>query len=99
MMPAGHPVSFVDVERAKVLMRSEPVVFAEVLSEANGQRNLEVHVMRRVGQALYEVERDDTGPMSGETVKAVVTQIAASHGCRYATIYRLEDRWPPAWAA
>jgi hypothetical protein len=97
-MSAGAVISFVDAERAKNLVRSEPVVFAEIVCQAGGERSLEVHVLRRAGPGLHEVERDDTGPMPNETVEAFVAKIAAAHGCRYATIYPAEDRWPPAWA-
>jgi hypothetical protein len=88
-------VEFITPERAKDLVRGEPVVFAEVMS---GEPSLEVHVMRPAGDCLYEMERDDTGPVPGESVDALVARIAEAHGCRYATIYPAEDGWPPAWA-
>jgi len=90
-------LDFVDHERAKELVRTEPVVFAEIMGEGMGKQSLEVHVMRPGADGLYEVERDDTGPVPGETVQALVARIAAAHCCRYATIYPAEDRWPPAW--
>ena len=92
-------VEFISPERAKDLVRKELVVFAEVMGEAKAQLALEVHVMRPTGEGCYEVERDDTGPVPGETVHALVARIAAAHGSRYATIYPAEDRWPPPWAA
>jgi hypothetical protein len=91
-------VEFVDPERAKELVRSEGVVFAEVVAQAMAEQTLEVHVMRPAGGGLYEVERDDTGPVPDESVHALVARIAAGNACRYATIYPAEDRWPPAWA-
>lgn len=91
-------VEYVDRERAKHLVRAEPVVFAEVMGEGMGEQSLEVHVMRPTADGLYEVERDDTGPVPGEAVRTLVTRIAAAHRCRYATIYPAEDRWPPPWA-
>jgi hypothetical protein len=94
----GGFLCFVDPERAKDLVRSEPVVFAEIVGRAGSDPCLEVHVLRRVGRSLYEIERDDTGPVPGETVEALIARIAAVHGCRYATLYEAEDRWPPPWA-
>ena len=92
-------VEIIDPERAKDLVRTEPVVFAEIMGEGMGKQALEVHVMRPDGRGLYEEERDDTGPVPGESVTALVARIAAEHRCRYATVYPAEDRWPPAWAA
>jgi hypothetical protein len=94
-----YSVDFIDRERAKEHVRTEPVVFAEVMSEGMGEQSLEVHVMRPTVDGLYEVERDDTGPVAGETVQALVARIAAAQRCRYATIYPAEDRWPPPWAS
>jgi hypothetical protein len=94
-----YSLDFVDRERAKDLVRTEPVVFAEIMGEGMGEQSLEVHVMRPGAGGLYEVERDDTGPIPGETVQALVARIAAAHRCRYATIYPAEDRWPPPWAS
>ena len=91
-------VMFIDPEQAKRLVRDEPVVFAEIVGRTNGESSLEVHVLRRSGQSLYEVERDDTGAVPGETVEALVARIAAAHRCRYATVYPAEDQWPPSWA-
>jgi hypothetical protein len=91
-------VHFVDPDCAKVLVRSEPVVFAEVMAGAAPAQALEVHVMCPTSKGLYEVERDDTGPVSSETVHALVERIALAHRCRYATICPAEERWPPAWA-
>lgn len=91
-------LDFVDRERAKELVRKEPVVFAEIMGEGMGEQSLEVHVMRPGADGIYEVERDDTGPIPGETVQALVARIAAAHRCRYATIYPAEDCWPPQWA-
>jgi hypothetical protein len=91
-------VDFVSRERAKELVRSEPVVFAEVMGEATGAQSLEVHVMRPTAAGLHEVERDDTGPLPGEAAREHVARIAAARGVRYATIYPAEDRWPPPWA-
>lgn len=96
MAADNRRVSFVEPERAKQLVRSEPVVFAEIVGKADGAFSLEVHVMRRAGRSLYEIERDDTGLVPGETVHALVARIAAAHGCRYATVFPAEDRWPPA---
>ncbi len=90
---------FIDPERAKELVRTEPVVFAEVMAQATAGWTLEVHVMRPTRHGLYEVERDDTGPVAGESVQALVARIALAHGCRYATVYPAEDRWPPPWAS
>jgi hypothetical protein len=56
-------VGLVDPERAKELVRREPVVFAEIMSEGTGEQVLELHVMRPSGNGLYEEERDDTGPV------------------------------------
>ena len=84
-------VVFVHPEKARNLVRSEPVVFAEIVGKPSGERSLEVHVLRRSGQAVHEVERNDTGPMPRETMKAIVCQIAAAHGCRYATLYAAEE--------
>lgn len=92
-------LDFVNHERAKELVRKEPVVFAEIMGEGMGEQSLEVHVMRPGADGLYEVERDDTGPVPGETVQALVARIAAAHRCRYATIYPAEDHWPPPWAS
>ncbi len=39
-------LDFVDRERAKELVRKEPVVFAEIMGEGTGEQSLEVHVMR-----------------------------------------------------
>lgn len=91
-------VYFVDPDRAKALVRAEPVVFAEVMVRAVSEQTLEVHVMCPTGDDLYEVERDDIGPIPCESVQALVARIALAHACRYATIYPAEDRWPPAWA-
>ena len=91
-------VEFVSRERATELVRSEPVVFAEIMGEATGAPSLEVHVMRPTRRGLHEVERDATGPVPGETVPELVARIAAARGARYATIYPAEDRWPPPWA-
>lgn len=92
-------VEFIGREQAKKRARKEPVIFVEIMGEANGQRSLEVHVMRPGAEGLYEVERDDTGLVPGETIEQLVNRIAADNGCRYATIYPAEDRWPPPWAA
>jgi hypothetical protein len=75
------------------------VVFAEIMGEGMDQKALEVHVMRPSRDGAYEEERDDTGPVAGESVQGLVARIAAAHGCRYATICRAEDRWPPAWTS
>jgi hypothetical protein len=91
-------VDFVTPRQAKLLVLHEPVVFAEVVAEGVVEKALEVHVMRPAPGGLYEEERDDTGPVPGETVQARVARIAAAHGCRYATICPAEDRWPPPWA-
>jgi hypothetical protein len=91
-------VDFVNRERAKELVRREPVVFAEIMGEVMGAPSLEVHVMRPTATGLHEVERDDTGPVAGETVDELVARIAAARGVRYATIYPAEDSWPPPWA-
>lgn len=91
-------VHFVTPDRAKALVRAEPVVFAEVMARTVSEHTLEVHVMRPTGEDLYEVERDDTGRVPSETVHALVERIALAHACRYATIYPAEDRWPPPWA-
>jgi len=91
-------VDFISREQAKDLVRNEPVVFAEVMDKTAGMRSLEVHVMRPSAGGLYEVERDDTGPVASESVEQLVSRIAAARGCRYATIYPAEDRWPPPWA-
>lgn len=90
-----NPLDFVSPERAETLARRQPVVFAELLGESAGARRLEVRVMRPVAGGVYEVERNDTGPVAGETVYAIVAQIAAEHRCRYATIYSSEDRSAP----
>lgn len=92
-------VDFVPAERARTLVRVEPVVFAEIMGEGIDQKALEVHVMRPGRDGAYEEERDDTGPVAGENVQGLVARIAAAHGCRYATICLAEDRWPPAWAS
>jgi hypothetical protein len=97
-MPGDDAVAFVAPERAKDLVRGEPVVFAEIVGDGGDESSLEVHVLRRAGHYIYEIERDDTGPIPGETVQALVARIAAAHHCRYATIYPAEDRWPPCWA-
>ena len=97
-MSGDEEVAFVDPESAKDLVRGEPVVFAEIVGQGSDERSLEVHVLRRAGHYIYEVERDDTGPIPVETVHALVARIAAVHHCRYATICPAEDRWPPAWA-
>lgn len=91
-------VDFIPKDRAKDLVRSEPVVFAEVMDKTSGAHSLEVHVMRPTTGGVYEVERDDTGPLASETIEQLVARIAAARGCRYATIYPAEDRWPPPWA-
>ena len=92
-------VHFVDPESAKSLARHETVVFAELMDGAEDERPLEVHVMRPTGYGLYEVERDDTGPLTRERARALIARIAAEHNCRYATIYPAENRWPPPWAS
>lgn len=89
--------NFVDPERARRLVRTQPVVFAEIMGEASGTQTLEVHVMRPAAGGIHEVERDDTGPVTGEKAQIIVAQIAAAHNCRYATIYPAETRWPPSW--
>jgi hypothetical protein len=91
-------VDFISPERAKDLVRTEPVVFAEVMDKSKSARSLEVHVMRPTAGGVYEVERDDTGPVASESVEQLVARIAAARSCRYATIYPAEDRWPPPWA-
>jgi len=93
-----YSLDFVDRERAKDLVLKEPVVFAEIMGEGMGEQSLEVHVMCPDVDGPYEAQRDDTGPVPGETVQALVARIAAAHRCRYATIYPAEDRWPPPWA-
>lgn len=92
-------VTFVELARAKELVRKETVVFAEVMDEARAPHSLEVHVMRPGREGLYEVERDDTGPVPGENVRGLVERVAMAHGSRYATIYPAEERWPPSWAS
>lgn len=92
-------VHFVDPESAKLLARRETVVFAEVMKGPLAERPLEVHVMRPTTDGLYEVERDDTGYVTPERARSLVARIAGEHGCRYATIYPAEDRWPPPWAS
>lgn len=89
------PLDFVSPARAETLVRRQPVVFAEILAESAGARTLEVRVMRPMAGGVYEVERDDTGPVAAETVYAIVAQIAAAHRCRYATIYSSVDRSAP----
>lgn len=91
-------VHFVDPESAKSLARHETVVFAELMDGAEDERPLEVHVMRPTGVGLYEVERDDTGPLTRERARALIARIAGEHNCRYATLYPAENRWPPPWA-
>jgi hypothetical protein len=92
-------VHFVDPESAKSLALHETVVFAELMGGAEDEWPLEVHVMRPTGNGLYEVERDDTGPLTPERARALIARIAAEQNCRYATIYPAENRWPPPWAS
>jgi hypothetical protein len=92
-------VQFISRKKAMELVRSEPVVFAEIVSRSVGGPSLEVHVMHPVPHGAYEVERDDTGPVSSENVEQLISRIAAARGCRYATIYPAEENWPPPWAA
>jgi len=58
---------------------------------------LEIHVMQPYGQRLHEVRRDDTEPVLISGIRGRVAQVAAEHGCRYATISRAEKDWPPEW--
>lgn len=91
-------VNFVSFERAKELVRHEPVVFAEIMSERPDAESLELHVMYRYGVRLHEAERDDTGPVPKGSVRDVVARVAAARDVRYATIYQAEEQWPPPWA-
>lgn len=92
-------VEFIGRKKARDLAREEAVIFVEIMGEAKGARNLEVHVMRPTPEGLYEVERDDTGLIPGDSIEQLVERVATAHGCRYATIYPAENDWPPPWAA
>ena len=60
------------------LVRHEPVVFAEVMTEGRREPSLEVHVMSPVRGGLHELERDDTGPVPGEKVRELVALCVTS---------------------
>ena len=90
-------VSFVSWREAKARVREEPVVFAEVVSDAPECKKLEIHVMYPTSRGLHEAERDDTGCIPGEEVQDLVARIATARNVRYATIRGAEDHWPPEW--
>lgn len=91
-------VTFVTWQQAKQLVLREPVVFAEIVDRSDGEQSLEVHVMSPVGHNLHELERDDTGPVPGESVLELVSRIADERRVRYAAISGAEEQWPPSWA-
>jgi hypothetical protein len=88
-------VKIVSYERARDLVRQEPVLFAEIVGEAPDAQSLELHVMQRSGTALYEAERTDTGPVPKDSVHGLVSEVAAARHVRYAAIYRAGEHWPP----
>ncbi len=90
-------VSFVSWREAKARVREEPVIFAEVVSDARECKKLEIHVMTPTSRGLHEAERDDTGCIPGEEVRGVVARIATARNVRYAAIRGAEDHWPPEW--
>ena len=59
-------VDFVTWREAKELVRREPVLFAEIMTQTPETQSLEIHVMTPTGAGLHELERDDTGAMPGE---------------------------------
>lgn len=91
-------VDFVTWQKAKELVRREPVLFAEIMGETPETQTLEVHVMTPTGAGLHELERDDTGAVPGEKVHDLLARIAAARRVRYAAIRGAEDEWPPRWA-
>lgn len=88
-------VEFVSYEKAKEVSRREPVVFAEIVAEHDGTSSLEVHVAIPEAESLYEIERDDTGPIPDSRLRDYVEEIAMAHGVRFAAIYPVRDHWPP----
>jgi hypothetical protein len=91
-------MSFVSWEHAKELALHEPVVFAEIMSDAPTGHKLEVHVMTPTRQGMHELERDDTGDVPAEEVPALLARIAAQYNAHYAAIRGAEEQWPPRWA-
>jgi len=76
----------------------EPVVFAEIMSDARTGHTLEVHVMTPTRQGMHELERDDTGNVPADEVPALLARIAARYNAQYAAISGAEEQWPPRWA-
>jgi hypothetical protein len=90
-------VNFISWREAQARVGEEPVIFAEVMSEAPEGQKLEIHVMRPTSKGLHEAERDDTGHIPGGEVRKFIARLAAARNVRYAAIRGAEDHWPPEW--